>query len=558
MKFRITSKLLHLKQTLLFIIFGLIIGYFSFISATFFASINLLRESQRGIEEIFFNTEEESDWLYNAFILNPETGERYLQRLTRFIPDEEESIQFNLFMRENSPPGDWVFLASSQEILAGMIMNDCDLAEALQKAIKKGVDLDTKPYFGQKGTKSILIDITSPFDKNTYVIQLIHSHTGLMSFISQKKDVIITFGVFVLVMSTLLGSLFAAKLVKPIRQMADKAITVAEGHMDVDLRCNRLDDIGLLSRSMNTMVENIRHRMATMKTMNRIDRAVLSSLSRRELLYQVTGFISDQFDRAGVSLLEKVPPGYQIIATAPRTPELENKLIYNRDLPEKMLQNAHVPLEITHLKLPDKIKVFPEGTILSRILSIPLYQEEQFMGVFIISLDKATPQDREALMMLTDQVGVALKSLHDMDKREELYKALFLSLTRSVDAKSRWTAGHSDRVAELAESLSRAEQLNAEMRERIRMGALLHDIGKIAIPESILDKPGKLSDQEFDMIKQHPSRGYEILKDVPDFQTVRDIVLYHHERWDGSGYPGGTVGRTDTPGRPDHYHCGCF
>ncbi len=543
MEFRIASKLLHFKHTLMFILFGLVIGYFSFLSATFFTSVKLLMESRKGIEEIFFNNNAEEDWLYDAFISHPEKGTLYLERMKKFLPAEDlEDFHFNLYMREENT-SEWSVMASSAPVPIGTIINSRELKLALERAVRKGVDLDSEPYFGQKGSKSIFIDITSPFDRNTYIIRLTHSHDGLLYFIKQQKNVIITFSFSVLILSTLLGSLFATRLVKPIRYMADKAIAIAKGELDVELHCSRKDDIGQLCRAMEIMAGNIRHRIQTMNTMNSIDRAVLSSLSRRQLLYDVTGLISEQFNRAGVTLLEKVPQGYQIIATAPRTPELENKLIKNEDLPKQLLSSAGEPLEFAHVNLPDKIQVIPGGKLLSMIYSIPLLQEEQFVGVFIISLEKLSDHDREALIMLSDQAGVALKSLRDMEKREDLYKALFLSLTRSVDAKSRWTAGHSDRVAELAEGLALAARLERDLSDRIRMGALLHDIGKIAIPEYILDKPGKLSDEEFARIKSHPSRGFEILKDVPDFQTVRDIVLYHHERWDGTGYPEGLSGK---------------
>ena len=542
MKFCISSKILHFKQTLMFILFGLVIGYFSFLSATFFTSIKLLMESRKGIEEIFSYNNTEKDWLYDAFIIHPEKGNLYLERIKKFLPREDmEVFHFNLYMRKENT-SEWSVIASSDPVPTGTVVRSRDINLTLEKAVKKGVKLDSGPYFGQKGSKSILIDITSPYDRNTYIMRLTHSHDGLLFFIRQQKNIIITFGLFVLILSTLLGSLFATRLVKPIRHMADKATVIAQGDLDVELQCSRKDDIGQLCQAMDKMAADIRHRIQTMKTMNSIDRAVLSTLSRRELLYNVTGLISDQFGKAGVTLLEKAPLGFQIIATAPRTHDLENKLIKNEDLPEELSSNAKHPLEFSQENLPEKIHVFPEGKLLSMIYSFPLFQDEQFVGVFIISLDELSYQDREALLMLSDQAGVALKSLRDMEKREKLYKALFLSLTRSVDAKSRWTAGHSDRVAELAEGLAQAARLDPEISDRIRMGAMLHDIGKIAIPEAILDKKGKLSNEEFDLIKSHPSRGFEILKDVPDFQTVRDIVLYHHERWDGTGYPEGLAG----------------
>ena len=81
-----------------------------------------------------------------------------------------------------------------------------------------------------------------------------------------------------------------------------------------------------------------------------------------------------------------------------------------------------------------------------------------------------------------------------------------------------------------------------EQAERVRLAGVLHDMGKIGVPEAVLLKPGRLSDEEFEAIKKHPTIGYNILKDIEPLQDVLPGVLYHHERWDGGGYPEGLRG----------------
>jgi putative nucleotidyltransferase with HDIG domain len=120
------------------------------------------------------------------------------------------------------------------------------------------------------------------------------------------------------------------------------------------------------------------------------------------------------------------------------------------------------------------------------------------------------------------------------------------SLANALDARDRYTAGHSQRVSQIAASIARAMNLGAAEQENVRIGALLHDIGKIGIPDHVLQKPGALSDAEFALIKQHPTIGCRILEGVNGLNPYLPVVELHHENWDGSGYPHGLQG-VETP-----------
>lgn len=116
------------------------------------------------------------------------------------------------------------------------------------------------------------------------------------------------------------------------------------------------------------------------------------------------------------------------------------------------------------------------------------------------------------------------------------------ALTAAIDAKDRYTCGHSERVAMLGRDLALASGMTPEQAERVHMCGLLHDVGKIGVPEAVLSKPGRLTDAEFALIKLHPEIGYRILKDIPMLEDLLPGVLHHHERWDGRGYPHGLSG----------------
>ena len=111
------------------------------------------------------------------------------------------------------------------------------------------------------------------------------------------------------------------------------------------------------------------------------------------------------------------------------------------------------------------------------------------------------------------------------------------AMSTALDAKNSYTKGHSDRVAELSSLLAKGRGLPLTEQGRIHIGAHLHDIGKIGIPDVILDKQGKLTDSEFAVIRRHPEIGDKIVGKIGILQSVTDIVRHHHERFDGNGYP---------------------
>ena len=119
------------------------------------------------------------------------------------------------------------------------------------------------------------------------------------------------------------------------------------------------------------------------------------------------------------------------------------------------------------------------------------------------------------------------------------YLQTVMSLANSIEAKDPYTRGHCQRVMEISCELGRAMGLNEDEIEDLRYAAILHDIGKIGISASILNKPGKLTDEEFDEIKKHPFIAYNILKDIDFLKNGLNGVLQHHERYDGKGYPNG-------------------
>ena len=140
----------------------------------------------------------------------------------------------------------------------------------------------------------------------------------------------------------------------------------------------------------------------------------------------------------------------------------------------------------------------------------------------------------------------ARRDVADVDGRMGRLEDEFLRLARrwgeAIEAKDRFTQGHCERVAELACAIAERAGFDQRALFWFRIGALLHDVGKLIVPAEVLNKPGKLTDEEWALVRSHPSVGVEMLADTEFPWDVRPIVESHHERWDGKGYPHGLEG----------------
>lgn len=150
--------------------------------------------------------------------------------------------------------------------------------------------------------------------------------------------------------------------------------------------------------------------------------------------------------------------------------------------------------------------------------------------------------DTQALEATAGYVGPFLENAGLYADQSSMFMGTLKALTSAIDAKDPYTCGHSERVAHLSAQLAEALGVERDLVDRIHIAGLVHDVGKIGVPEQVLGKSGRLTDEEFAAIKLHPEIGHRILRDIPLLQDVLPGVLHHHERWDGRGYPLGLAG----------------
>ncbi|MBI5378533.1 MAG: response regulator [Nitrospirae bacterium] len=194
-----------------------------------------------------------------------------------------------------------------------------------------------------------------------------------------------------------------------------------------------------------------------------------------------------------------------------------------------------------------------QGSPFNSLLSVPLVSAGEVIGILHLFKGKeASPfslSDQQFLSILCGQAAGAIENarlikelLAKATELEEAHFGSILALAQAIEAKDKYTGGHCDRLVQYALSVADRLGLNGEQRKQLRYAAILHDVGKIGISEAILNKPARLTPEEYAVMKTHPKMGAEILRSVKFLNDVAGLVYHHQERYDGQGYPDGLRG----------------
>lgn len=180
------------------------------------------------------------------------------------------------------------------------------------------------------------------------------------------------------------------------------------------------------------------------------------------------------------------------------------------------------------------------------LLAVPVKLKGHTSGFLSIILSDPTKSfqngDVRLLTSLSEQISMMLTNVELYENLKQFLLSVIRTLVSSIEAKDSCTKGHSERVAAISMMIAEGMCFSAEEKEVLQWAALLHDIGKIGVPEGILTKPGDLTENEQKIIQDHPERGYTILEPIQQLKDALDAIRFHHERLDGSGYPLGLKG----------------
>lgn len=207
--------------------------------------------------------------------------------------------------------------------------------------------------------------------------------------------------------------------------------------------------------------------------------------------------------------------------------------------------NADDAILVPDLSEADRVRlrrdVGPLADRMKCLLAVPTRASSRPLGVVLLLNGPGRPPftsvDARLVQALASQAAVSASHLQLYQESTEMFLSTVWALASAVDAKDAYTHGHSQRVAVYSSALGRAMGFDEREIERLELSAILHDVGKIGVPEAVLNKPDRLTPTEMAAMRSHPGKGAEILSSIRAMRDIVPGVLHHHERFDGTGYP---------------------
>lgn len=332
---------------------------------------------------------------------------------------------------------------------------------------------------------------------------------------------------------------------RPLQLLKEATRKIADKRFDARVTISSRDEFGELADSFNHMAHRLENQFQVLSAMADIDRAALSFPKEEQVVETILSQIKDRFliDMVALTVCKKNGAGPKTFMAGRGT--LPNRPAeVKRPIPRELLDNTGpetILISREDVRLPAYLSDYTAYGV-ERFLILPIRFKGQTKGLLSLGSKNEHLWDEETVALsrqIADQVGIVLSSASLLEDLEQLNWGTLKALARTVDTKSAWTAGHSERVADLTVKIGEEMGLGESDLANLHRAALLHDIGKIGVPASILDKPGKLTEEEYERIKKHPTVGAQILEPISAYAEVLDLVSQHHERFDGRGYPEG-------------------
>ena len=179
-------------------------------------------------------------------------------------------------------------------------------------------------------------------------------------------------------------------------------------------------------------------------------------------------------------------------------------------------------------------------------LMAPMLVRDKSIGIIAVGSSRGvegySKDDLEMFKNFAAQAAVSIENTQLYERLQDTYLGAIGSLAAAIEARDPYTVGHSARVTQYAVAIAESMGLNGDEVEEIRLAGLLHDLGKIGVPDNILNKPGRLSEEEYSAIKMHPALSMRIIEPLPQLGNIIPIIYHHNERYDGNGYIEGKAG----------------
>ncbi|WP_161883540.1 PAS domain S-box protein [Deinococcus alpinitundrae] len=338
--------------------------------------------------------------------------------------------------------------------------------------------------------------------------------------------------------------------VSPIFDAAGQVIGVSKIAQDISERKATQAEIQGLNRELE---QQLRH----LTGLREIDQMITSSQDLSLTLDRILNHVEQQLgaDAVALLLLDQHTLSLEYVGTRGFTKPLQDSILRLGTGPAGQVALNRQPLSLPDLSAASLSPTWWAHLNQAGLMAYygaPLLAKGKVLGVIEVMHREPFDPSRgwlETFGMLTGQAAIAIDNAHlfrDLEQRNLdlrlAYDETIEGWARALDLRDKETEGHSRRVTDMTVKLCRALALPAAALVEVRRGALLHDIGKMGIPDTVLLKPGKLTDDEWVLMKRHPEYAVRLLSPIKFLRPALDIPQYHHEKWDGSGYPLGLAG----------------
>ena len=382
------------------------------------------------------------------------------------------------------------------------------------------------------------------FLTSNWTLVLLQSRTDVLAPISNFKKMFLLVALMSLWVVLLLSIAYIRKSLVPLELLKEGTHRIAKKDFESRVNVQSNDEFEELADAFNEMSTRLSRQFKTLVTKAEIDRAILSSLETEKIVKTVMTRMRECFsyDTVSISLMDSekdlTAQTYSGSVHQEREISKQSIQIEPRDLQTLYINPKYFFID-GNQKIPTYLLNLAKGGSKS-FLVLPVFLQEKVSAIIAFGQSEQMAQSEEDLNLvrqMADQVAVALANSNLIEELNRLNWGTLKALARTVDAKSSWTAGHSERVAEMALKIGKELNIDDTLLVNLQRAAFLHDIGKIGVPVAILDKPGKLSDEEFSAVKAHPQMGARILEPIKAYDEIIPMVLQHHENFNGRGYP---------------------
>lgn len=357
---------------------------------------------------------------------------------------------------------------------------------------------------------------------------------------------------FVVILALLVIAFMSIRQIRrhlvPLKKLQEGTGRIAERDFACRIDVESGDEFEDLAKSFNTMADRLAKQFNALETMAEVDRAILAATDTENITDTIISRMQEiaPSDSLSVALLDPDPGGTGGTAT-----------VYLRGQAGKANKLA-APVPVTGAEM-DALRDNPGGFVITSMeealprylvpmakagamtyLVTPVFVPKGLAGVISLAwlgMHEPAEEDSAQVRQFANQVAVALSNARLIEELDELGWGTLIALARTVDAKSPWTAGHSERVTRMGLKIGEVLGLGEKELDDLHRGGLMHDIGKIGLAPEILDKPTALTDAEMELVRHHPTKGISILEPIKAYANIIPMVSEHHEWYDGTGYP---------------------